>query len=215
MSPLNHKRTTSSLAPPIFYVAKNSAIKRLNLILLLQLRGSSARGRVGGRGRFWHDVRRTQRSPKDRIQNGFYPTTRSRCQGAQTINSQDRIQASCWSCCRRGRSDGGPAIRTSERPASENPFEVRFAGILLSRSFETSLEVTTFNHKISKNVFNVWKLVIDFMIVIRSDVLTNFDHQLTIRKNYSSATTEHVIRSKMFPFLLPILMLVSLILPYY
>ncbi len=23
MSPLNHKRTTSSLAPPIFYVAKN------------------------------------------------------------------------------------------------------------------------------------------------------------------------------------------------
>jgi len=26
--PLNHKRTESSLAPPIFYVAKNSAIKR-------------------------------------------------------------------------------------------------------------------------------------------------------------------------------------------
>jgi len=25
---LNHKRTTSSLAPPIFYVAKNSSIKR-------------------------------------------------------------------------------------------------------------------------------------------------------------------------------------------
>ncbi len=30
MSSLNHKRTTSSLAPPIFYVAKNSAIKRQN-----------------------------------------------------------------------------------------------------------------------------------------------------------------------------------------
>ncbi len=28
MLPLNHKRTASSLAPPIFYVAKNSAIKR-------------------------------------------------------------------------------------------------------------------------------------------------------------------------------------------
>ncbi len=28
ISPLNHKRTTSSLAPPIIYVAKNSAIKR-------------------------------------------------------------------------------------------------------------------------------------------------------------------------------------------
>ncbi len=28
MSPLNHRRTTSSLAPPIFYVAKKSAIKR-------------------------------------------------------------------------------------------------------------------------------------------------------------------------------------------
>jgi len=28
MSPLNHKRTTSSLAQPIFYVAKKLAIKR-------------------------------------------------------------------------------------------------------------------------------------------------------------------------------------------
>ncbi len=28
MSPLNHKRTTSSLAPPIFYVAKKLSIKR-------------------------------------------------------------------------------------------------------------------------------------------------------------------------------------------
>ncbi len=28
MSPPNHKRTTSSLAPPIFYVTKNLAIKR-------------------------------------------------------------------------------------------------------------------------------------------------------------------------------------------
>jgi len=28
MSPLNHKRATSSLAPPIFYVAKTLAIKR-------------------------------------------------------------------------------------------------------------------------------------------------------------------------------------------
>jgi hypothetical protein len=27
MSPLNNKRTTSSLAPPIFYVAKKLAIK--------------------------------------------------------------------------------------------------------------------------------------------------------------------------------------------
>ncbi len=32
MSPLNHKRTTSSLAPTIFYVAKNLAIKRRLLI---------------------------------------------------------------------------------------------------------------------------------------------------------------------------------------
>jgi len=31
MLPLNHKRTTSSLAPPIFYVAKNSAIKNRRL----------------------------------------------------------------------------------------------------------------------------------------------------------------------------------------
>ena len=28
MLPLNHKRTTSSLVPPLFYLAKNSAIKR-------------------------------------------------------------------------------------------------------------------------------------------------------------------------------------------
>ena len=113
-------------------------------ITLFQLRGSSARGRVGGRGRFWHDVRRTQRSPKDRIQNGFHPTTRSRCQGAQKIYSQDRIQARCWSCCWRCRSNGSPAIGTAEWPASENPLEIRFPWILVSRSFETSLEVITF-----------------------------------------------------------------------
>jgi hypothetical protein len=29
MLPLNHKRTTSSLAPAIFYVTKNSAIKKI------------------------------------------------------------------------------------------------------------------------------------------------------------------------------------------
>jgi hypothetical protein len=29
MSPLNHKKTTSSLAPPIFYVTKNLAIKKI------------------------------------------------------------------------------------------------------------------------------------------------------------------------------------------
>jgi len=31
MSPLNHKRTTSSLAPPIFYVAKNWQLKDIRL----------------------------------------------------------------------------------------------------------------------------------------------------------------------------------------
>jgi len=36
MSPLNHKRTTSSLAPPIFYVAKNVQLKDTPLLQKLE-----------------------------------------------------------------------------------------------------------------------------------------------------------------------------------
>jgi len=35
MLPLNHKRTTSSLAPPIFYVAKNLALF-INIFLIIK-----------------------------------------------------------------------------------------------------------------------------------------------------------------------------------
>ncbi len=37
MSPFNHKRTTSSLAPPIFYVAKNYAIKNWFMTFALKI----------------------------------------------------------------------------------------------------------------------------------------------------------------------------------